>query len=67
MESHIKTNGYQCWRVVEKGDGHVNLSQPEAEWKPEHYVILEKNAKTRQFILNGLGREDMDKVISIPT
>src|ERR1044071_8793354 len=67
MESHIKTNDYQCWRVVEKGDGYVNLSQAEAEWKPEHYVTLKKNAKARQFILNGLGREDMDKVISIPT
>src|ERR1044071_7586648 len=67
MESHIKTNDYQCWRVVEKGDGYVNLFQAEAEWKPEHYVILEKNAKARQFILNGLGREDIDKIISIPT
>ena len=39
----------------------------EIDWKPEHYVSLEKNAKARQFILNGLGREDMDKVIGIST
>ena len=39
----------------------------EVDWKPEHYVSLEKNAKARQLILNGLVREDMDKVIGIPT
>ena len=67
MESHIKTNDYQCWRIIENGDIPVDLTMKEVDWKPEHYVSLEKNAKARQLILNGLGREDMDKVIGVPT
>ena len=67
MESHIKTNDYQFWRIIENGDIPVDLNMKEVDWKPEHYVSLEKNAKARQLILNGLGREDMDKVIGIPT
>src|ERR1044071_4009109 len=67
MESHIKTNDYQCWRIMENGDIPVDLTMKEVDWKPEHYMSLEKNAKARQLILNGLGREDMDKVIGVPT
>src|ERR1044071_2479602 len=67
MESHIKTNDYQCWRIIENGDIPVDLNMKEVDWKPKHYVSLEKNAKARQLIFNGLGREDMDKVIGVPT
>src|ERR1044071_311787 len=66
-ESHIKTNDCQCLRIIENGDIPIDLAMKEVDWKPEHYVSLEKNAKARHFILNGLGREDIDKVIGIPT
>jgi len=65
MESYISTNDYQCWRVILNGNGVVDLNQPEADWTPADYTTMEKNAKARQCILNGLGREDMDKVLHI--
>jgi len=65
MESYISTNDYQCWRVILNGNGVVDLNKPEADWTPADYTTMEKNAKARQYILNGLGREDMDKVLHI--
>ena len=44
MESYIKTNDYQCWRISENKDIPVDLNMKEVDWKPEHYVSLEKNA-----------------------
>src|ERR1044071_8820594 len=65
MESYISTNDYQCWRVILHGNGVVDLNKPEADWTPADYTTMEKNAKARQYILNSLGREDMDKFIHI--
>ena len=38
-----------------------------SQWLPQHYAIMEKNAKARQLILCGLTRTDIDKVISMPS
>src|ERR1044071_7696326 len=65
MESYISINDYQCWRVILNGIGVVDLNKPEADWTPADYTTMEKNAKARQYILNGLRREDMDKVLHI--
>ena len=65
MESYISTNDYQCWRVILNGNGVVDLKKPEVDWTPADYTIMEKNAKARQYLLNGLGREDMDKILHI--
>lgn len=35
------------------------------DWQPEHYAMMEKNAKARQHILVGLTRTAIDKVTSI--
>ena len=37
------------------------------DWQPEHYAMMENNAKARQLNIVGLTRTDIDKVISIKT
>ena len=65
--NYIKTQDYQCWRVIEKGDGKVPADLQDKDWTAEHYTTMEKNFKARQLILNSLTRKDVDKVMSIPT
>ena len=65
MESYISTNDYQCWRVILNGDGVVDLKKPEADWTLADNTTIKKNAKARQYLLNGLGRENMEKVLHI--
>ena len=66
--TYIKTQDFQCWKVIELGDEEVPKDIVErSQWRPEHYAIMEKNAKARQLIFCELTRTDIDKVISIPT
>ena len=63
-----KPKTFNALRVIELGDEDIPSSvKVRSDWKPEHYAIMEKNAKARQLILCGLTRTDIDKVRSIPT
>ena len=64
--TYIKTQDFQCWRVIELGDEEIPESvKVKYDWKPEHYAIMDKNSKAHQLILCGLTRTDIDKVINI--
>ena len=65
MESYISTNDYQCWIVILNGNGVVDLNKPEADWTPADYTTMEKNAKARQYLLNGLGRENKVLILTM--
>ena len=66
QETHIRQQDYQCWHVIENGD-YVITEKDKSKWDVAEYRLLEKNAKAKQLILNGLHRCDIDKVMHIKT
>ena len=50
--------------MIEHGD-YVISEKDHSKWDEKEFKILEKNAKSKQLILNGLTRGDMDKVMHL--
>ena len=65
--NYIRTQDYECWFIIENGDNKIDENLAKDKYTSIQFGQLEKNTKARQLILNGLSREDMDKVMSIPT
>ena len=63
-ETYIRTQDYQCWFVIENGD-YVITEKDQSKWDVAEFRLLEKNAKAKQLILNGLHRCEIDKVMHI--
>ena len=63
-EFYICTQDYQCWYVIENGDYEIT-EKDQSKWDVADFRFLEKNAKAKQLILNGLHRCDIDKVMHI--
>lgn len=65
--NYIKTQDYECWHIIENGDHVISKEIPKDKYTAAEYGKLEKNFKAKQLILNGLTRNDVDKVMSIST
>ena len=63
-ETYILTQDYQCWYVIENGDYEIT-EKDQSKWDVAEFRLLEKNAKAKPLILNGLHRCDIDKVMHI--
>ena len=61
---YIRSIDYQCWHVID--NGHYEITEKDqSKWDVAEFKLLEKNAKAKQLILNGLNRCDIDKVMHI--
>ena len=63
-EVYIRQQDFQCWYVIEHGD-YIMAEKDHSKWDEKEFRLLEKNAKAKQLILNGLSRGDMDKVMHL--
>ena len=63
-EIYIRQQDFQCWYVIEHGD-YIIAEKDHSKWDEKEFRLLEKNAKAKQLILNGLSRGDMDKVMHL--
>lgn len=61
-EVYIRIQDYQCWYIIENGDYEI-YEKEKSKWAEKEFKLLEKNAKPKQLILNGLSRGDVDKEI----
>ena len=67
QSNYIKTQDYECWKIIEFGDKKVDPKIEKTKWGPKEFAAMEKNFKARQLIMNGLTRKDVDKVMSVAT
>ena len=63
-EVYIRQQDFQRCYVIEHGD-YVILEKDHSKSDEKEFKLLEKNAKAKKLILNGLSRGDMDKVMHI--
>ena len=66
-ETYIYTHDYQCWHVIENDEYEIPEKKPNDKWDEPEFKKLEKNAKAKQLILNGLSICDVDKVMHLKT
>ena len=68
MEIHsnyIRTQDYECWHIIKHGDYVIDPKLELKNYTGQEFGRLKKNHKAKQLNLNGLTRQEVDKVISI--
>ena len=63
--NYIRTQDYECWHIIKNGDYVIDPILDLKNYTSLEFGRLEKNHKEKQLILNGITRQDVDKVMLI--